>query len=88
MVIVAPVAPRLKRVTDIICGDCASLFAHILSLKAVAASFALRLNGGHGPSHVALTKLAQAQLERCLKDLPAALPPQILGAMLSTSGLS
>lgn len=73
MAVVAPDAPRLKRATDIICGDSASLFAHILSLKAAAASFALGLNGVHGPSHVALTKLAQAQLERCFKDLPAAM---------------
>jgi hypothetical protein len=73
MAIVAPDGPRSKRVTDIICGDSASLFAHILTLKSVAATFALRLNGFEGPSCTALTKVAQTQLERCLKDLPAAI---------------
>ena len=73
MAVVAPDAARSKRATDIICGDAASLFAHILSLKAVSACFALRLNGIEGPSYANLTKLARAQLERCLKDLPAAI---------------
>ena len=82
MAIAAPDDARLKRVTDIICGDCASLFAHILTLKAVAASFELKYAAGAGPSYAALTKLAQAQLERCLKDLPASISSANFGCDL------
>jgi hypothetical protein len=73
MAIAASDGPRTKRVTDIIFGDSACLFAHILTLKAVVACFALRLNGVEKESYTALVKIAQAQLERCLKDLPAAI---------------
>jgi hypothetical protein len=73
MAIVAPDAARLKRVTDIICSDSASLFAHIQSLKAVAQTFALRMTSIDESSCAALIRLAHAQLERCLKDLPAAI---------------
>jgi len=83
MAVAAPDDARLRRVTDIISADCASLYGHILTLRAVAASFALKLAGVGGPSCAALTKLAQDQLQRCLKDLPAAISSANFGCDLA-----